>query len=153
MVLLRLNALSTGVLAWFSCRLWQFGTQKRHERFLVHTLRSWENPCIQTTNRPRLHVGIRTFIRNTHTNIPPIGNDNSTHSCPNWRYTNWNFSGFKVCQQTNSKCYNSICHLQLIFIINCLRCKVNTFLGIMQIYLNFELRILNYEKMTCSKCS
>ena len=38
-------------------------------------------------------------------------------------------------------------------IINYLRCKVNTFLGIMQIYLNFELRISNYEKMTCSKCS
>ena len=37
-------------------------------------------------------------------------------------------------------------------IINYLRCKVNTFLGIMQIYLNFELRILNYEKKTCSKC-
>ena len=40
LVLLHLNAVSAGVLAWFSCRLWQFGTQKRHERFLVHTLRS-----------------------------------------------------------------------------------------------------------------
>jgi hypothetical protein len=40
LVLLRLNAVSAGVLAWFSCYVWQFGTQKRHERFLVHTLRS-----------------------------------------------------------------------------------------------------------------
>jgi hypothetical protein len=40
LVLLRLSAVSTGVLAWFSKCVWQFGTKKRHERFLVHTLRS-----------------------------------------------------------------------------------------------------------------
>ena len=29
LVLLRLNAVSTGVLAWFSKCVWQFGTQKK----------------------------------------------------------------------------------------------------------------------------
>lgn len=29
LVLLRLKAVSTGVLAWFSCCLWQFGAQKK----------------------------------------------------------------------------------------------------------------------------
>ena len=36
LVLLRLSAVSTGVLAWFSCCLWQFGTQKRHDWVMLH---------------------------------------------------------------------------------------------------------------------
>ena len=40
LVLLTAMGLPKVLVAWFSCSVWQFGTQKRHERFLVHTLRS-----------------------------------------------------------------------------------------------------------------
>ena len=85
------------LVAWFSCSVWQFGTQKKAWTIPCPYLEVLRKPVSSNNESPTPMRGHSPFIRyDTYESIGTNQQWACTHPL-NLCYTHWNFSGFKVC--------------------------------------------------------